>query len=102
MKYPNVAIAERPQNSHASQSQHGFLAKPVALIAAVKKIGNTPIRGIVLLQIGVEKNQWHLVSGDSTKHILPGTHAHSSTFNENGDGGRHTRKMLFRRPLDWA
>jgi hypothetical protein len=50
------------------------------LIPAIKIIGENTISGIIAIQICVEEQMWHRVSGYAVKKILPGAHDYIASF----------------------
>src|ERR671925_28611 len=84
VKQPD-AITEGAEHGHTTKPKNCFLAETIMVIAAVKMICQSAIARIVFLQVCIEKQQWHRVTGDAVKQILPDAHTHFSVFYRDGN-----------------
>jgi hypothetical protein len=65
---------EPAQYPQTADTQHRLLAQPIALVAAVKVIGQGAIVGSVFRQIGVQHHHRHDGAGDAGDGVQPGAH----------------------------
>src|ERR1044071_5299791 len=85
--------AEHPDAAHA---ENGFLHQPIALIAAIKKMGERPIRWRVVRKIDIQKINRHAETARPDHFVFPRPYHHGSTFD--GDA-RSLRQLCQNRSL---
>ena len=98
MKAPHVVVAERPEHPNAADAQHGFLAEPVVIVAAVEGIGEPPCLGVVLGEIGVEQQHGDDVAVEALDVVAPGTDHDAPAVDVNLAAGVEFREPSLGRP----
>ena len=73
-------VAERPHEDRAADSQDHLLCEPVARVAAVEVVGQTPVALVVLRKVGIEQVNRHRRAGDPMHHVAPNAERNGPPF----------------------
>ncbi len=95
-----IAITQRPENAHASESQQHFLLQPVIGIPAIECAGQCAVRLRIRRQIGVQEINRHFKTAHTLHRIVPATQLDAMIFQWDAGPRRFFRQKIFHTPLD--
>ncbi len=72
------------EHAHPADAEHGLLLEPVARVAPVEPVGKDPVIGMVILDIGVQKEDGQLPPGHAFLQKEPGLYINRTSFKLNG------------------
>ena len=64
---------KRMQQPLATNAEHDLLLEPIALVAAIEAVRDGPVRGMVMLNVGVEEEHGRLVADRTGQDVEPRT-----------------------------
>ncbi len=92
-------MTEFPKKSESTQPQNDFLAKPVALISAVQRVGEVPVSLAVLRYIRVQQIDGHNVAIDADHVVLPRPNPNLALFELDRNSSLHLLQDALGFPL---
>ena len=99
MESLDLVVAQGAEHLHPADTQNHFLAKPVALIAAVKIVGQSSVRFGIFRQVGIQKINRHIKLTRTLNFISPRSKLHGSTFYVDCSSLRHFYQEVFDDPV---
>ncbi len=99
METLDTAISECAKDPDPAYPENDFLAEPVILISAIKKIGQRSVPFEIFGQVRIKKVDGYLEASDACDFISPGTNLDGSAVYRNGSPLRHLPQMILDNPF---
>src|SRR6516225_35824 len=87
--------AERAQDANAADAENNLLFEPVDLVAPIEEMRQRAILFVILVQLGVEKQDRDLLTMRTGVNVKPGTDPYRLLLDLDGDHGSEWRAPAF-------